>query len=68
MGRKTTVWTRRATNNQNLTREILDLAKKVKPKNTIWISSDSNTKQRPKDYVKSWIDSNKIADIDYVGT
>ena len=31
MGRKTTAWTSQATNKQNLTRENLDVAKKVKP-------------------------------------
>ena len=31
MGRKITIWTLQATNERNLTREILDMAKKGKP-------------------------------------
>ena len=45
MGRKTTIWTFQATSKQNLTRENLDIAKKGKPKERNWISSDGSLKQ-----------------------
>ena len=50
MGRKTTEWTFQATS------QILDMAKKGKLYERNWISSDSSTKQRHKDYVKAKID------------
>ena len=49
MGRKTTVWTLQTTNKRNLTRENMDIAKKGKPSERNWISSDSSTKQQYKD-------------------
>ena len=48
MGRTTTVWIFQATNKWNLTREDMSMAKKGKPQDKNWISSNSNTKQRYK--------------------
>ena len=56
MGRKTIVWTFQATNKRNITRENLDMTLKGKPLERNWISSDSSTKQRHKNYVKVRID------------
>ena len=41
---------------QNLTGENLNIAKKGKPLERNWISSNSNIKQCPKDYVKAKMD------------
>ena len=56
MERKTTAWTFQAINKRNLTRKNLDMAKKRKPQERNWISSDSSTKRRHHDYVKAKID------------
>ena len=56
MGRKTTVWTFQKTNKRNPTRDNLDITKKGKPLQRKWMSSNSNTEQRHKDYVKAKID------------
>ena len=49
MGRKTTVWTFQVTKKWNLTWEDVDIAKKEKPLERNWISSNSSTKQHHKD-------------------
>ena len=56
MGRKTTLCSSQVTNKRYLTQENLDMAKKEKPLEGNWISSDSSTKQRHKDNVKVRID------------
>ena len=43
MGRKISEWTFQATNKRLLTQENFDMAKKVKPLERNWISSDSGT-------------------------
>ena len=49
MGRKITVRIFQATNERNLTEEVLHMAKKGKLYEKNWISSNSSTKQRQKD-------------------
>ena len=56
MGRKITLWTFQVTNKQNVSWENLDTAKKEKPEERNWISSDSSTKQGHKDNFKARID------------
>ena len=54
--RKTTVWIFQVTNKQNLAQENMDMAKKRKPLERNWITSDSSTERHRKDYVKTKID------------
>ena len=56
---KITVWLFQATNKQNPTWEALDMAKKEKPWERNWISSDNSTKQCHRDNVKAKIDKMK---------
>ena len=52
MGRKTTLWIFQATNEQNVTREDLVMAKNEKPLEGNWISSNSSQKPCHKDMLK----------------
>ena len=54
MWRKTTVWIFQATNHRHLTGKKLDMAKKGKPFERDWISTNSCTKQRHKDVMTNY--------------